>query len=196
MFNSIKGKISAKKLNRVFLENQGIEWALDVSANTLSKISISQEEIRLFTYLHHTENAMDLYGFVDEKERELFLKLIKVSGIGPKAAVKILSGMGPDSFIQAVESEDISSLCRIPGLGKKSAQKIILALQGKLAREEKSLQEGGQKELLDALVEMGFDRKKAASILQKIGSEIDFSGMSSTEQEQELFRQAIVQLSS
>ncbi len=156
MYNSIQGTLTGKGATRVFLENQGIEYELEVSYNTLSSLPELGSRVRLYTYLHHREDVMKLYGFLEEAERRLFLDLLKVDGIGPRQALRILSGTTVQAFLRILESEDVKALTRIPGLGTKTAQKVLLSLKGKINLEEEGVPQE-EKDLQVALVEMGFE---------------------------------------
>ncbi len=125
----------------------------------------------------------------------LFLDLLKVDGIGPKQAIRILSGANVDSFAEILEAGDVDSLKRIPGIGVKSAQKIILALKGKLTLKEAEEAEEGR-DLVTALADMGFDRRKAAAVVASLLEETREEGIAGEKLEQEIFRRAIVRLSS
>ncbi len=192
MYNSLTGKVTEKGLNHLCLQVGGVEWILFVSINTLDPITVGQEK-RIFTYLRHKEDGMSLFGFGTKDERVLFLDLIKVNGVGPKAAQKILSGIRPPEFIRCLEDEDIDRLTKVPGLGKKTAQKIVLALKGKLKIEDDTVKESSRdsvdKEILDSLVAMGFDKKKAKVVL------IDVVSSSDNLDEGEILRSAIIKLS-
>ncbi len=194
MFNSLTGEITGKEKSRLRLSTGGVEWDLETSSNTLGRIGGVGRTIRIFVYLHHREDSMKLYGFSTEKERFLFLDLIRVSGIGAKQAMRILSGMETDRFIASLESGDIDGLSSIPGLGKKTAQKIVLALKGKLNFGE---EESGERhdDLEDALADMGFDRTSAKNILKEIRGSNDINDIPEEQREQEIFKRAIVRLS-
>jgi Holliday junction DNA helicase RuvA len=138
---------------------------------------------------------MKLYGFADEGRRATFLELLKVEGIGPKGAVKILGSINQNDLERALETEDLSRLEAVPGLGKKTAQKMILALRGKLTglRQESAAQ-GPYAELAEALAGMGYDRRAAGEALTRAEGDIA-AGLSGEEKERELFRLAIRYLS-
>ena len=192
MYNSLIGIVTEKGISHICLQIGGIEWSLNVSINSIDKCTVGEEK-RLFTYLRHKEDGMTLFGFVTKDERILFLDLIKVNGVGPKAAQKILSGIKSSEFLRCLEEEDVDRLTKVPGLGKKTAQKIILALKGKLKLEDDVVKASDHnsvdKEILDSLVAMGFDKKKAKTILT------DIIIKDSTIGEGEILRQAIVNLS-
>ena len=196
MIRSITGEISEKGPDHLcLLSPSGIEWSIAVTSRTAASLPPVGEQVRIPVYLHHREDAMLLFGFSDENERNLFLDLLKVSGIGPRQAVRILSGMKAEDFVKYLEEGDAVALSRIPGLGKTTAGKIILALKGKLTipGEEKS---GEHDELIRALVEMGFDRKKSEGAVEKASRETDHRSLSSSEAEKEILKLAIVKLSS
>jgi Holliday junction DNA helicase RuvA subunit len=117
-------------------------------------------EARVYLYLHHRDDQMKLYGFAQTSERVLFLELLKVDGIGPRQALRILSSTPPEMFLPILDAGDVEALSRTPGIGKKTAQKIVLTLRGKLRLEEHEASSSSD-ELVAALVEMGFERKQA-----------------------------------
>lgn len=195
MIQSLRGQISGQKGNTLYLEQGPIEWALEVSSRSLEALSSTEGVVKVFTHLHHREDQMTMYGFFNEEERELFLELIRVSGIGPKQALRILSGLPAEQLIAAIDNEEADRLSQVPGVGKKTAAKIILALRGKLMSAEQEKSDGKYPELVSALNEMGFEVKKAKQAISAIAGEIDADGMEESEYEHELFRRAIVYLS-
>jgi len=200
MFNSLKGIVTGKTAEHLYLETSGIEWALESSATTLSQIASPGQEARVFTYLHHREDSMVLFGFATTGERDLFLNLISVSGVGPKAARKILSGISVNDFIEALEAEDLKTLTRLPGLGKKTAQKIVLQLRGKLIDAEEIPSKAGStpvnNEWVSALVAMGFDKKRCIQTVAALEKDESLNALPTDKKEQEIMRRAIVELSS
>ena len=125
MYNSIKGFVAEKGNGFVCLDNNGIEFMIHTSEISLKKIEDSWTWCKMYVYLNHTEKAMTLYGFIDHQERNLFLKLIKVDGIGVKVALKVLSVLTVVQFTKAIDAKNIEALCKVPGLGTKSAAKLI-----------------------------------------------------------------------
>lgn len=181
----------------LYLENNGLEWEIEASVSTLSKLPRDGREVRIYTYLQHKDDGMKLYGFSSAAEKQLFISVIGVSGVGPKLGLKILSGMKPEDFITALDREDIDSLSRIPGLGKKTAQKIILQLRGKLiSDEETTLPEQAGGEIVEALAAMGFDKKTASRSVGKILEAPAVKALAGHARDQEIMRLAIVDLSS
>lgn len=196
MWNSIKGVVTHIGAENLYLENGGIEWEMEASSMTLAKLPRGGQEVRVYTYLQHKEDLMKLYGFINPAEKRLFISLISVSGVGPKLALKILSGMKPEELAVSLDREDVDNLSRIPGLGKKTAQKIILALRGKLTTDdEAALAPSGGNELVEALAAMGFDKKSAAKTVLRIMESPACQGLEGAALEQEVMRLAIVDLS-
>jgi len=194
VFNSILGTITEKSTDSVFIASGGIEWDIAVPATDLSRLPRVGEDGRIFTWLYHKEDQMKLYGFYAEERRSTFLELLKVEGIGPKGALKIMGGIGQEDLEKALETEDLARLEAVPGLGKKTAQKMILALKGKLTTA-KTKAETPYGDLLEALAGMGYDKRAAAEALARAEGELP-PGASGEEKEKLLFKQAIVYLSS
>ena len=194
MFNSIRGVITGKNAEALHMETGGVEWDIAVPSTDLSALPPSGETARVFTWLYHKEDQMRLFGFADERRRATFLELLKVEGIGPRAALKIMGGIGQDELETALEKEDLSRLEAVPGLGKKTAQKMLLALKGKLIFSKETAAAGPFAELAEALTEMGYDKRQALEALKQAEKELP-SGISGAEKEQELFKRAIVILS-
>lgn len=191
MFNSLRGALTGQKPGFMYVTTGGVEWEVETSAYSQRALS-GKDEIRVFTYLYHREDQMRLFGFADEQERRVFLELLRVSGIGPRAALKLLSATSATRLVTLLGSEDVDELSKLPGIGKKTAQKVILTLRGSLVAEQ---DEGSplSQELLDSLVEMGFERGSASRVVSRLLAELSES--SPGEQEREVFRRAIVELS-
>jgi Holliday junction DNA helicase RuvA len=197
MFNSVRGTVTGKHTDILRIETGGVEWNIACPVLDMEKFPPLGEEGRVFTWLYHREDQMKLFGFADERRRATFLELLKVEGVGPKGALRIMGGIGQDDFEAALENGDIARLESVPGLGKKTAQKMVLALKGKLSFAASSGAEGDSSpfgELAAALVQMGYDRKQADRALTKADAETDHS-VQGAEREQLLFKRAIVSLS-
>ena len=192
MYNSLTGTITEMRSSECCIDVGGVEYILSVTSGALQSLQPGSRQ-RLLVYLHHKEDTMKLYGFADETERTVFTKLLKVSGVGPSLAVKILSGLPSRRLASAIEEGDIASLSSIPGLGKKTAQKIILALQGTIVSADAAAG-GPHGDIISALADMGFDRNAAAeavrSLINKLPEDLD-----KEEAEGRLMREAIVLLS-
>jgi holliday junction DNA helicase RuvA len=196
MYNSIIGTFSGRTASSLYLLNNDIEWSLSASENTIRNAAAEKEKQKIFTYLHHREDTMVLYGFINVRERQIFLELIRVSGIGPKQALRMLSGIGTEELVTALDDGNTDRLSMLPGIGKKTAAKIVLALRGKLKLETESEKDDKFSELIEALSGMGFDRKLAKKALIEISERDEYKLLNKETQEKELFREAIVFLSS
>jgi Holliday junction DNA helicase RuvA len=172
-----------------------VEWEIVLPATDAAALPRLGGEARVFTWLYHREDQMRLFGFAGEERRNTFLELLKVEGIGPRAAVKILGGIGQEDLERALEAGDLARLEAVPGLGKKTAQKMILALKGKIAQTPPaSVPASPQGELVEALAEMGYDKRAAAEALAQAEAALP-AGLEGAEKEKLLFREAIVLLS-
>ncbi len=196
MYNSLYGKYNGRSGTALYLLNNGMEWSILASENTIRNAAAIKEKQRIYTFLYHREDAVNLYGFSTEREREVFLELIKVSGIGPKQALKMLSGIAVEELVNALDNGNTERLSLLPGIGKKTAAKIILALRGKLKLESDTDNDEKYSELIEALTGMGFDRKQAKKALTEISGREEYLSMDKVVLEKELFREAIVFLSS
>jgi holliday junction DNA helicase RuvA len=166
MIASLRGRVVARRLDGVVLDVGGIGYLLQTTASALRKAQ-GGEEVSLDTYLHVREDALQLYGFAEPAERELFELLLSVSGVGPKVALAIISNSTPADLRRAIALEDESRFVAIPGIGKKTAQRIMLELKEKLGPVESIAGEGGVHELVarDALVELGYSAVEAERAL-------------------------------
>jgi Holliday junction DNA helicase RuvA len=199
MFNSIQGTITEKKADAVHISTGGVEWDIAVPGMDMSRIGNTGDQGRVFVWLYHREDQMRLYGFADERRRSTFLELMKVEGIGPRQALKILSGIRQEDLERALDDEDLARLEAVPGLGKKTAQKMILTLKGKIARDSSPVQtDSAHGELINARVDMGYDRKAASEAVAKAAAEFAKAGEGGpvpAEREKLLFKRAILLLS-
>ncbi|MDR0558512.1 MAG: Holliday junction branch migration protein RuvA [Treponema sp.] len=196
MFNSIQGTITGKKNDALCLATGGVEWDIIIPATDNERLPAAGETARVWTWLYHKEDGMRLYGFFNETRRAAFLELLKVEGIGPKGAVKILGGISQEELEQALDSEDLARLEKVPGLGKKTAQKMLLTLKGKLTRASAGPAETASPyaDLVEALSAMGYDKRAAAEALLKAETTVD-GLLSASEKEKLLFQRAILYLS-
>ena len=203
MFNSLTGVVTGKFPQKLFIETNGIEWDVTVPDTSLEKIPSVGIKGRVFVWMQHTENLMSLFGFATENERALFFDLLKVDGIGPKGAVKIMSNISVAALAE-IDSGDVDALKKVPGVGPKTAGKIILSLKGKLSfvsNEKISSavrKNNAYADVIDALVSMGYDRAKAEDAVSKISSELQsdekFSLLSQNAKEDSVFKKSILEL--
>ena len=174
MIDQISGKIISINDNYVVLAVGGLGIKVNISAAFSSKL-VNEDLITLVTYLNVREDALDLYGFKNESERNLFLMLISISGIGPKLAVSILSGVELDELKLNILSGDIKSLTSIPGVGAKTAKRIIIELKDKLSKTtttelgfEDNFGSKISKDVLSALVGLGYSESIATEVIRRI----------------------------
>ncbi|MFH2116280.1 MAG: Holliday junction branch migration protein RuvA [Spirochaetota bacterium] len=197
MYNAISGTLCHKGLDFIRVDNNGVEWEFSVPSRSVDAFGMMGDRVRVVCWLLHREDQLRLFGFPTESERAVFVELMSVDGIGPKQALKILGGIGADDLERALDAEDMARLEAIPGLGKKTAQKLVFSLKGKLpslGRTNPETQEP-HADIIRALAEMGYDRKRAADIIRQIATEGGSSPAKADDRERELFRRAIVELS-
>ncbi|MBP5283574.1 MAG: Holliday junction branch migration protein RuvA [Treponema sp.] len=201
MFNSISGTITAKFPKQLFLENNGIEWDLCVPDSNLDMLGTVGSEAKVYTWLQHTDTSMALYGFANADERSVFLDLLKVEGVGPKGAVKIMSSVSSRELMNVLESGEVGLLEKIPGVGKKTAGKMMLTLKGKLTLQNdettvKLPKASPYSDVIDSLVSMGYDRKLTEQKIAQLSAQFnaELNSKNQKEREEFLFRTAIVEL--
>ena len=174
MIAFITGTVVSYTTDSVVIDHNGMGW--QISYPHCADLSLNQE-IRIHTYMHITENDMSLYGFESDEEKQLFLRLISVKGLGPKTAMNMLSRSGSAAIIKAIETSDVAALKKLPGIGSRSASQIVLDLKGKLVTNEihtSLLQsESYPKEIADALEGLknfgykGNDLTSAANVMKE-----------------------------
>lgn len=173
MFAYLKGKFVSKTPALVIMEVQGVGYELPISLNTFSRIQ-SMEEGTLYTYFQVKEDAHTLFGFYDLQEKELFIQLISVSGIGASTARMMLSSLKPDELIKAIVQGNTSLLESIKGIGKKSAERIILELKDKLTKTgalsniSTLIDNTLERDALNALIALGIGRSVAEQAVQRV----------------------------
>jgi Holliday junction DNA helicase RuvA len=170
MIAYLKGKLIQKTTSQVILDIGGVGYRASIPLSTYLKLGDIDEIGELHIYTHVTDSSLALYGFYSEKEKNLFLKLISISGIGPKIALNILSGIESSDLEDAIRQSDVVRISLIPGIGKKTAMRIALELQEKLELKEKvlgtpSFQE--KEDLISALMNLGFKRREVEKIVEK-----------------------------
>ena len=133
MYHHIKGTLTQKSPAEAVIEANGIGYQISISLNTFEKLPESGNQAKLLTYLHVKEDVLQLFGFIEDKERRVFRILIGISGVGPKLALTLLSHMSPSDLEQAVANQDMTMLTSISGIGKKTAERLLVELKGKIA---------------------------------------------------------------
>lgn len=166
MIAFLRGKLLIKKPDNIIIDVSGVGYMVLVPLNTLSLLPNEGNDISLHIYTHVREDTLQLYGFSSEDEKKIFITLIGITGIGPKMALNILSGISHDDLIRAIETEDVAYLCRIPGLGKKTAHRLILELREKLPSSREPADRIFE-DTLSALVNLGYKKTVARQSLEK-----------------------------
>ncbi len=170
MIAYLKGTLIRKNTAQVVLDIGGVGYRASIPLSTYLKLGDIGDTAELHIYTHVTDSSLALFGFYTEKEKNLFLKLINISGIGPKIALNILSGIESSDLEDAIRRSDVARLSLIPGIGKKTAMRIALELQEKLDLKEKVLETRSSREkedLISALTNLGFKRREVEKIVDE-----------------------------
>ena len=184
MISYIKGPLTEVWEDTIVVETGGMGWNIHVPLTVLEALPRIGKEVRIYTSLQVREDAMTLYGFLNRQDLKMFVQLLGVSGIGPKAGLGILSAMGPDDLRMAIISGDAKAISRAPGIGPKTAQRVILDLKDRIRMEDvlpENLSssglsaasaaggmEGVGKEAMEALVALGYSMTEAAKAVRQI----------------------------
>lgn len=178
MISYIRGTLVVKNPTFLIVESNGIGYKILITLSSFNALNDIGEEIHIWTYLHHREDSVKLFGFVSEEEREIFKLVLSVSGIGPKLAQGMLSGVPFEKFKHAVYKRDIKTLTSAPGIGKKTAERLVLELRGKMEKyvEEKTETEAAvtapaNRDAVLALISLGFSEVKANQEVQRAWEE-------------------------
>ena len=170
MIGFLRGRIADKQPNKLIVDVQGVGYDVTVPLSTFYDAGDQGDEITLRIYTHVREDALQLYGFLTDLERQLFERLIGISGIGPKLAIAVLSGIDPRELLTSVQRGDVARLTAIPGVGKKTSERIVLELRDRLsqlpaaAATDAAPADGGDRvrgDLLSALQNLGYHRPQA-----------------------------------
>ena len=171
MIAHLRGRLLIKHPNQAIVETGGVGYDVTISVPTFSDLPSVGNEIALHIHTHVREDQLALYGFLRPSEKQLFEKLLTVSGIGPKLAITILSGMVADEMVGAIRGNDIARLTRIPGIGKKTAERMVLELRDKLPAAtpgevpETASLSAVEEDVLSALVNLGYQRAAAERVM-------------------------------
>jgi holliday junction DNA helicase RuvA len=165
----LRGRLISKTPGQAIVEAAGVGYDVAISIPTFSELPAAGNDVSLHIHTHVREDALALYGFVHAKDKQLFERLISVSGIGPKLAITIMSGMPPDAMVAAIRSNDLALLTRIPGIGKKTAERLVLELRDKLeqfgAAPATRTTTPIEEDVLSALLNLGYQRAAAERAL-------------------------------
>lgn len=191
MIGSVRGRIASKTPPQLMVDVGGLGYELEAPMSTFFHLPAVGEEVRLLTHLVVREDAHVLYGFATEGERRLFRSLIKVSGVGPKIALALLSGISVEAFARCVVNEDVAALIRVPGIGRKTAERLIIEMRDRLSSPEAApgtvpvlpTTRSPETEAYEALISLGYRPAEATRLLKAAGP-----GTHSTE---ELIRRAL-----
>ena len=186
MYAFIEGEVCEKANGSLILLAGGVGWHLICSNNTLSAAPALGEKMRCYTFLSVREDAMELFGFATREEKELFLQLTSVSGVGPKTALGLLGAMPLRDLNLAILLGDVNALSRAPGIGKKTAQRIALELKDKITQADVSASAGALpdasgspaaadsvSEAVEALIALGYSSTEARTAVSRVRSEAD-----------------------
>ncbi len=172
MIAFLKGTLAAKTTDTAYIEVAGVGYAVGMAAGSIAKLPAVGEAVQVYTHLHVREDALALFGFLSQEEKDVFLRLSGVSGVGPKVALSALSVFSPAQLAAAISSQDVALVSQIPGVGKKTASRIILELKGTLEADLFSADASGTavptagtsaafQGAHDALLAMGFTTAEA-----------------------------------
>ena len=177
MIGRIKGILLEKAPPQVLVDVNGVGYEIDVPMSTLYNLPDAGSEVTLFTHFVVREDAQLLYGFLTKEERALFRLLIRISGIGPKIALSILSGISTPLLSQAVTTQEAGLLTRIPGVGKKTAERIVLELKGKIdtviSSETADNSSNAKHDIVSALLSLGYSDREAQLAVKGLATDIN-----------------------
>ena len=183
MIAHLRGKLIVRHPNKVIVETGGVGYDVTVSVPTFSELPSVGSEVALHIHTHVREDQLALYGFLRMEEKELFEKLLTVSGIGPKLAITTLSGMPAEQMVNAIRGNDVARLTKIPGIGRKTAERMVLELRDKLpAAGHEAVPavpafNAVQEDVLSALVNLGYQRALAEKALTAAAKDGSFDAM-------------------
>jgi Holliday junction DNA helicase RuvA len=179
MIGKLTGTLGDKNPPQVLVDCNGVGYEVDVPMSTFYNLPGVGEKISLLTHLVVREDAQLLYGFGTAGEREAFRLLIRISGVGPRTALSVLSGMSVADIAQAVTAQDAGRLVKVPGIGKKTAERLLLELKGKFGADLGAGAAGpgsdAQADILQALVALGYSDKEAAASLKALPRDVGVS---------------------
>ena len=177
MIGSIRGRLLEKNPPQILVETNGVGYEIDVPMSTLYNLPDIGAEVFLYTHYVVREDAELLFGFSTKAERSLFRLLIRISGIGPKIALSILSGISASILAQAVSQAEPGLLTRIPGVGKKTAERIVLELKGKIdtvvgSADSQTPTSGAKADIISALVSLGYSEREALQAVKGLAADV------------------------
>ncbi len=181
MIGSLRGRLILKQAPSVIIECHGVGYEVETPMSTFLELPPAGDELFLFTHMVVREDAQMLFGFATEHERALFRMLIRISGVGAKMGLAVLSAMSVDGFRRCVEYEDAASLVKVPGIGKKTAERLIIEMRDRIdmpaaqsGATRVEAEAGAKSEAMDALISLGYKPRE----VQKLIGELDVDGKS------------------
>ena len=196
MIGRLRGTLLENDAPILLVETGGVAYEVEAPLSTCANLNDIGAEVILHTHLSISENAHQLFGFSQRRDRQLFRNLIKINGVGPKLGLSILSSMTPETFVTSVMSEGVGQLVKIPGVGKKTAERLVIELRDKLAdwqgisgglaQGSKSGVEAAEvhrksDEVESALLALGYKPQQAAQMVAALAETVDFAGTATTE---------------
>lgn len=179
MIGRLQGTLAAKNPPQVLIDCHGVGYEVDVPMSTFYHLPGLGEPVTLLTHFVVREDAQLLYGFATAPERDAFRQLIKVTGVGPRMALGVLSGLGVQELAQAITAQETGRLVKVPGIGKKTAERLLLELKGKLGADLGSAHAHAstaqQADILQALLALGYNDKEAAAALKALPADVGVS---------------------
>jgi Holliday junction DNA helicase RuvA len=181
MIASLRGRLTLKQAPSIIIECHGVGYEVETPMSTFLELPPTGDELFLFTHMVVREDAQTLYGFATEEERALFRMLLKISGVGAKMGLAVLSSMSAEGFRRCVEYEDAASLVKVPGIGKKTAERLIIEMRDRIdapsaptGAAKVEVGAGAKAEAVDALISLGYKPRE----VQKLIGELDVDGKS------------------
>lgn len=179
MLGRLTGTLAEKNPPQVLVDCQGVGYEVDVPMSTFYNLPGLGEKVQLLTHFVVREDAQILFGFATGAEREAFRQLIRISGVGPRTALAVLSGMSVGDIAQAVTTQDASRLVKVPGIGKKTAERLLLELKGKIGADigagAATVANDAQADILQALVALGYSDREASACLKSLPKDVGVS---------------------
>ena len=172
MIGKISGKLIERHPPQVLVDVHGVGYEIDVPMSTFYQLPANGSEVTLYTHLIVREDAHQLYGFASEQERHVFRQLLKISGVGARTALSVLSGMSVSDLYEAVSAQDSGRLIRVPGIGRKTAERLLLELKDKLdvmvVSTAATAAAGASSDILNALLALGYNDKEAQWAIRQL----------------------------
>lgn len=176
MIGRLAGRLAEKNPPQILIDCHGVGYEVDVPMSTFYQLPALGEPVSVLTHFVVREDAQILYGFASAGERQAFRQLIRISGVGPRTALAVLSGMSVAELAQAVTAQEPGRLIKVPGIGKKTAERLLLELRGKLGADlgpAAAPASQAQSDILQALLALGYSEREAAAALKLLPADVD-----------------------